>query len=74
MGQYMGNTSSLPILRDSSNGQLICDDHPAFAQHVWPFALETVLQPGDVLVMPPGWWHAMTGEGEGPGWSVSMWY
>ncbi|OCF44360.1 hypothetical protein I317_01805 [Kwoniella heveanensis CBS 569] len=48
--------------------------YPDFFEHVWSESMEGVLEPGDLLVMPPGWWHAMTGEGHGPGWSVSMWY
>ncbi|WVQ96546.1 hypothetical protein IAU59_003651 [Kwoniella sp. CBS 9459] len=73
--QYMTNTSKIPIFRHK--GDFVKDlesAYPDFFAHVWPESLEAVLMPGDLLVMPPGWWHAMTGEGDGPGWSVSMWY
>lgn len=33
---------------------------------------EAVLEAGDLLVMPAGWWHAM--QGLSTGWSVSIWY
>lgn len=73
--KYMTNTSKVPIFR---TGNLSTDElrerYPDFFEHVWPEAQETILEPGDLLVMPPGWWHAMRGEGTGPGWSVSMWY
>ena len=71
---YMGNTSTFPLLRDGYDKAKLMNEFPSFAEHVWPHAMETVLYPGDLLVMPPGWWHAMRGEREGPGWSVSMWY
>ncbi|KAJ9114304.1 hypothetical protein QFC22_005756 [Naganishia vaughanmartiniae] len=48
--------------------------YPAFYKHAWPHSMEIVLEPGDLMVMPPKWWHAMRSEGEGVVWSVSMWY
>nr|XP_031864415.1 uncharacterized protein CI109_000329 [Kwoniella shandongensis]KAA5531487.1 hypothetical protein CI109_000329 [Kwoniella shandongensis] len=77
--KYMTNTSKVPILRPlprehSDFQSLIQGEFPDYHEHVWPVSLEAVLQPGDLMVMPPGWWHAMRGEGDGPGWSVSMWY
>lgn len=72
--QYMNNTSTIPILRPNTTSGKLASEFPTFKQHVWPQSMGTVLEPGDLLVMPPGWWHAMRGEGEGPGWSVSMWY
>ena len=69
MTSYMTNTSQVPIFR-SQNLALF----PKFSQNVVSMAREAILSPGDLLVMPPGWWHAMRGEGSGPGWSVSMWY
>jgi lysine-specific demethylase 8 len=71
---YMSNTSTYPLLRDGYDSAKLMEEHPSFAEHVWPHAMETILYPGDLLVMPPGWWHAMRGEGKGPGWSISMWY
>lgn len=72
--KYMGNTSRLPLLRPGVEVDAIAKRFPSFMEHVWPFCMEAVLGPGDLLIMPPGWWHAMRGEGQGPGWSVSMWY
>jgi len=72
--QYMKNTSTIPILRSDITLDDIEVEFPMFKQHVWPQCMEIVLEPGDLFVMPPGWWHAMRGEGSGPGWSVSMWY
>jgi ribosomal protein L16 Arg81 hydroxylase len=72
--QYMNNTSTIPLLRSDTTSDDLASKYPHFKQHVWPHCSETVLEPGDLLVMPPGWWHAMRGEGSGPGWSVSMWY
>ncbi|KAK8858788.1 hypothetical protein IAR55_003018 [Kwoniella newhampshirensis] len=77
--KYMTNTSKIPLLRPLSHDydsfeSMLKNGYPDFYEHVWPVSLEAVLQPGDLMVMPPGWWHAMKGEGEGPGWSVSMWY
>lgn len=72
--QYMNNTSTVPILRPTNDFYGSRSQHPAFFTKVWPYSLEGVLYPGDLMVMPPGWWHAMRAEGEGPGWSISMWY
>ncbi|KAK4687987.1 hypothetical protein P7C73_g2132, partial [Tremellales sp. Uapishka_1] len=72
--QYITNTSTVPILRPAFDLAQIKEKHPSFYEHVWPVSLEAVLEPGDMMIMPPGWWHAMRGEGEGVGWSVSMWY
>jgi len=72
--QYMKNTSTIPILRPNVTSEDLAARYPLFDQHVWPHCMETILEPGDLFVMPPGWWHAMRGEGSGPGWSVSMWY
>lgn len=73
INRYMDNTSRVPIFR-SNDDKATKARHPLFFKHVAPLAMEAVLEPGDLLVMPPGWWHAMKGEGRGPGWSVSMWY
>ena len=72
--RYMTNTSTVPILRPMDDFQDLRPSFPDFFEHVWPVSLEAVLESGDLLVMPPGWWHAMRAEGEGVAWSVSMWY
>ena len=70
----MTNTSRVPIFRSDLDSSVAKSSFPLFFEHVHPLAQEAVLEPGDLLVMPPGWWHAMRGEGQGPGWSVSIWY
>lgn len=70
----MTNTSTVPILQDVDGSTDMKERYPAFFEHVYPSAMEAVLNPGDLLVMPPGWWHAMRGEGEDMCWSVSFWY
>lgn len=69
----MTNTSRLPLLKPGQNVDTIAAKFPDF-EKVLPHAMETVLEPGDMLVIPPGWWHAMRQEGDGPGWSISFWY
>lgn len=68
---YLSNTSTVPIFRSH---HINLERFPDFSDQVIPLAREAVLEPGDLLVMPPGWWHAMKGQGSGPGWSISMWY
>jgi lysine-specific demethylase 8 len=75
--EYMTNTSRVPILQDVNDdegAEALRARFPRFFDRVYPAAMEAVLEPGDLLVMPPGWWHAMRGEGEGVCWSVSFWY
>lgn len=72
--KYMSNTSTIPIFGHKGDFQELRTVYRDFFEHVWEDSMETVLHPGDVLIMPPGWWHAMQGEGTGPAWSVSMWY
>ncbi len=57
---YMSNTSTIPIFKSTTKEV--------------PGSMEDVLEPGDMLVMPPGWWHAMRGEGDGMVCSVSIWF
>lgn len=70
--EYMTNTSRVPLFREKMN--VIRSRYPAFAESAYPHAKEAVLGPGDMLVLPPKWWHSMQGEGDGPCWSVSFWY
>nr|XP_019045386.1 hypothetical protein I302_05775 [Kwoniella bestiolae CBS 10118]OCF24316.1 hypothetical protein I302_05775 [Kwoniella bestiolae CBS 10118] len=72
--QYMTNTSKVPILKPIDDFKQLQTSYPEFFDRVWPESLEAILEPGDMMVMPPGWWHAMRAEGAGPAWSVSMWY
>ncbi|GAA5933854.1 hypothetical protein JCM3775_000305 [Rhodotorula graminis] len=45
---------------------------PAFLAEVRPRAFQAVLEPGDVLVLPPGWWHSLVSLETS--FSVSMWF
>lgn len=47
-------------------------DFPDFGRKAQPEAGYTVLEPGDMLFFPPGWWHAM--RSEDVSFSVSMWF
>lgn len=67
----MGNTSRLPLLIPDLPPDR--QRFPAFYDKALPDALEGVLEEGDLLVFPPGWWHALRMEG-GAGWGVSFWY
>ncbi|KAL7413647.1 hypothetical protein BDY24DRAFT_351437 [Mrakia frigida] len=48
-------------------------EYPKFFEEALPESLEGLLNEGDMLVFPPGWWHALRQEG-GAGWGVSFWY
>ena len=63
----MSNTSRVDVFSHAQEG----GDHPAFWTHVAPRAMRATLGPGDVLLFPPGWWHAM--RSEETSFSVSMW-
>ena len=45
---------------------------PAFVQEVVPHAQDTELHPGDMLFLPPMWWHAMKSTSQS--FSVSFWF
>jgi len=68
----MGNTSRIPIF-NKSNTPPSRTEFPKFYAEALPESLEEVLDEGDMLVFPPGWWHALRQEG-GAGWGVSFWY
>lgn len=72
-GQYMKNTSTIPIMA-TQDFRSLQSTFPDYFANVWDKSMEAILDPGDMLIMPPGWWHAMRGEGAGPAWSVSIWY
>ena len=71
---YMHNTSAVPVLRFHTTDAHLAEMFPIFVEHVLPVAMEAVLNPGDMLILPPGWWHAMISEGHGPVCSVSIWF
>ncbi|CAO1637202.1 unnamed protein product [Jaminaea pallidilutea] len=48
------------------------DPYPLFTKQVEPKALWTVLEPGDLLFMPPGWWHGMKSLTKS--FSVAFWF
>jgi ribosomal protein L16 Arg81 hydroxylase len=64
----MSKTSRVPIFK--SPPEDVWKNFPDLKSK----SFEALLGPGDMLFMPPGWWHAMGGEGSRPGWSVSMWF
>ena len=72
--EYMDNTSCIPILHHGQSVDDIRNGFLGFLESVVPQARETVLGPGDLLLLPKGWWHAMRSEGIGPTCSISMWY
>lgn len=58
-------TSSVDVFTDSPKSL-------DFENHVRPKARSAILQPGDVLIMPPGWLHAFKSLSKS--FSVSMWF
>jgi len=63
------NTSRVPIFDPPADSKA---KFPLFHAHVIQHALSAVLEPGDMLVFPPGWWHAMRTEETSA--SVSVWF
>ena len=65
----MSNTSRVDVFsaRDTTK-----EDFNNFWDHVVPIALHETLEPGDLLFIPPGWWHSM--RAEETSFSVSMWF
>lgn len=53
---YMTNTSQVDVFGPRPTVE---DPHRLFTDRVEPMAAWTILEPGDMLCMPPGWWHAM---------------
>ncbi|EJD06078.1 Clavaminate synthase-like protein [Fomitiporia mediterranea MF3/22] len=64
----LSNTSQLDVFAPTSDLQ----KEPKFLQKVVPVAMSAVLEEGDMLFFPPGWWHAF--RSETPSFSVSMWF
>lgn len=65
----LGNTSRVPIFEPPPDAK---NQFPLFFSHVASKAYSAILEPGDMLVFPPGWWHAMRSEETSA--SVSMWF
>lgn len=61
------NTSPVDVFSET-----VDEENPNFWTHVVPNAMSAVLAPGDLLFIPPGWWHAM--RSETTSFSVSMWF
>ncbi len=62
----MSNTSRVDVFDTSSAAP------SAFESEVFPVAMSAVLHQGDLLFLPPGWWHAMRSLSRS--FSVSMWF
>lgn len=69
---YMTNTSSFDVTRLDPMTSASAALPREYRDYVAPRARQAVLREGDVLVMPPGWWHAMVGLETS--FSVSMWF
>ncbi|KDN46824.1 Clavaminate synthase-like protein [Tilletiaria anomala UBC 951] len=67
----MTNTSRVDVFHVEGDAQEVTYP-PAFKNHVEPRAMHAILEPGDLLFMPPGWWHAMRSLSRS--FSVSMWF
>ncbi|KAI0927989.1 hypothetical protein AcW1_005376 [Taiwanofungus camphoratus] len=66
----MSNTSRVDVF--SPPGDCNRTEWPQFWENVVPRAMAVILEPGDLLFFPPGWWHAM--RSEETSFSVSMWF
>lgn len=69
----LSNTSRVDVFANpaSSTGNSP-NEFPLFHERVQSQSLCAVLEPGDLLFFPPGWWHAM--RAEETSFSVSMWF
>jgi ribosomal protein L16 Arg81 hydroxylase len=64
----MSNTSRIDVFSASNE----TESRPEFWKNVPPVAMVATMGPGDMLYIPPGWWHAMRSESES--FSVSIWF
>lgn len=74
--QYMGNTTQVDVLAtcEQNQDQLADQRHrfPRFFAHALPLSQQAILEPGDMLFLPPGWWHALKSLDSAV--SVSLWF
>jgi lysine-specific demethylase 8 len=63
----MDTTSRIDVFSDACE-----EDFSDFWDHVVPTALHETLESGDLLFIPPGWWHSMRAEDSS--FSLSMWF
>ncbi|KAH7927089.1 Clavaminate synthase-like protein [Leucogyrophana mollusca] len=69
----MSNTSRVDVFPSSDGAERRSkEEFPAFWENVPKKASCAILEAGDLLVFPPGWWHAM--RSEETSFSVSMWF
>ncbi|WFD22956.1 [histone H3]-dimethyl-L-lysine(36) demethylase [Malassezia equina] len=64
--RHMSNTSQVDVFQPRAATPA------AFRTHVVPHAESVYLHPGDLLFVPPGWWHAMQSTTQSC--SVSFWF
>ncbi|GAA5857457.1 hypothetical protein JCM5353_008646 [Sporobolomyces roseus] len=75
--EFMTNTSTIDVTQSLPSSSTTSPDdtshYPStFLQEVKPKAQQIVLEAGDILVMPPGWWHAM--KSLETSFSISIWF
>lgn len=72
----LSNSSRIDVFRecnlDTNSSDEMIEQFNVFRQVVVPQAMGAVLEPGDMLFFPPGWWHAM--RCEETSFSVSLWF
>ena len=66
----MSNTSQVDVFQSCDQDD--ASAFPLFRQEAVAHAMSAVLEPGDLLFIPAGWWHAM--RSEETSFSVSMWF
>ncbi|KAG8971456.1 hypothetical protein FRC05_011029 [Tulasnella sp. 425] len=69
-GENVKNTSQVDVFAEDTASAT--REWPEFARRVVPQAMSVVLEPEDMLFLPPGWWHAM--RSEELSFSVSFWF
>ncbi|KAF8654239.1 hypothetical protein AX16_003760 [Volvariella volvacea WC 439] len=63
----LSNTSQVDVFSNENTG-----DFEGFWKEVTPIAQSATLSPGDLLYLPPRWWHAM--RSEETSFSLSFWF